>query len=106
MVQPAAGQPEAVVPLSGRIIWDENATVRVFTPFAGIVRKLLHEGTTIEYDRPIFAGDVLTAKSMLKSITTREGKSGVRTIFTLETAYYDKQGKRVCALLIKTSEGQ
>jgi len=70
------------------------------------VRKLLHEGTTIEYDRPIFAGDVLTVKSMLKSIATREGKSGVRTIFTLETAYYDKQGKRVCALLIKTSEGQ
>jgi acyl dehydratase len=70
------------------------------------VRKLLHEGTTIDYDRPIFAGDVLTTKSMLKSITTREGKSGVRTIFTLETAYYDEAGKRVCALLIKTSEGQ
>src|SRR5215831_5235349 len=69
------------------------------------VRKLLHEGTEIVYDRPIFAGDVLTMKGMLKSITTREGRSGMRTIYTMENAFYDKQGKRVCALLIRTSEG-
>jgi len=70
------------------------------------VRKLLHEGTEIIYDRPIFAGDVLTTKGQLKGISTREGKSGVRTIFTIENAFYDQQGKRVCALLIRTSEGQ
>lgn len=70
------------------------------------VRKLLHEGNEILYDRPIFAGDVLTRKSMLKSIATREGKSGVRTIFTMEIAYYDPAGKRVCALLSRISEGQ
>ena len=70
------------------------------------VRKLLHEGTTIEYDRPIFAGDVLTMRGQLKSITTREGKSGVRTIYAMENAFYDQQGKRVCSLLIHTSEGQ
>jgi acyl dehydratase len=70
------------------------------------VRKLLHEGNEIVYERPIFAGDVLTRKSMLKSITTREGKSGVRTVFTMEIAYYDPSGKRVCALLSRISEGQ
>jgi len=70
------------------------------------VRKLLHEGTEIIYDRPIFAGDVLTMKGQLKSIATREGKNGVRTIFTMESAFYDQQGKRVCALLLRTSEGQ
>ncbi len=70
------------------------------------VAKLLHEGTEILYDRPIFAGDVLTMKSMLKSITTREGRSGMRTIFTMEQAFYDLAGKRVCALLLRTSEGQ
>ena len=37
-----AGQP-AFVPLTGRLVWDEGATVRVFTPFAGIIRKLLVE---------------------------------------------------------------
>jgi acyl dehydratase len=70
------------------------------------VAKLLHEGTEIQYDRPIFAGDVLTSKSQLKSITMREGRSGVRTIYTMEFAYYDQAGKRVCALLMRTSEGQ
>ena len=70
------------------------------------VRKLLHEGTEIIYDRPIFAGDVLTMKGSLKSIGTREGKNGVRTIYTMETAFYDPQGKRVCSLLLRTSEGQ
>jgi acyl dehydratase len=70
------------------------------------VAKLLHEGTEIQFDRPIFAGDVLTVKSQLKSIATREGRSGVRTIYTLEQAYYDPAGKRVCALLLRTSEGQ
>jgi acyl dehydratase len=70
------------------------------------VAKLLHEGTEIQFDRPIFAGDVLTVKSQLKSIATREGRSGVRTIYTMEQAYYDPAGKRVCALLLRTSEGQ
>ncbi|MBM4266929.1 MAG: MaoC family dehydratase [Deltaproteobacteria bacterium] len=70
------------------------------------VAKLLHEGTEIQFDRPIYAGDVLTMKSMLKSISTREGRSGLRTIYVMEQAFYDQSGKRVCALLIKTSEGQ
>jgi acyl dehydratase len=70
------------------------------------VRKLLHEGTEIIYERPIFAGDVLTMRGGLKSISTREGKSGVRTIYTMETKFDDAQGKRVCSLLLRTSEGQ
>lgn len=68
------------------------------------VATLLHEGTEIRYDRPIFAGDVLTSKSQLKSITTREGKSGARVIYTIEQTFYDQQGKRVCALVLRTSE--
>jgi len=68
------------------------------------VATLLHEGTEILYDRPIFAGDVLTSKSQLKSIGTREGKSGSRTIYTIEQSFCDPQGKRVCTLLLRTSE--
>lgn len=38
----AVGQEQpAFVPLTGRLVWNEDATVRVFTPFAGIVRNLL-----------------------------------------------------------------
>jgi len=68
------------------------------------VATLLHEGTEILYDRPIFAGDVLTSTSKLKSITTREGKSGSRTIYTIEQGFHDAAGTRVCALLLRTSE--
>lgn len=70
------------------------------------VAKILHEGTEIRYERPIFAGDVLTSRSKLESITTRQGRSGVRTVYTLESAFYDADGKRVCSLLTRISEGQ
>ena len=39
-----ARQPEAVR-LAGRLTWDDDVTVRVFTPFAGIAR-------TLGYDEP------------------------------------------------------
>src|SRR5437660_3977514 len=43
MIEPAASQETTSMFLAGRLLWDENATVRVFSPFAGIVRKLLVE---------------------------------------------------------------
>jgi len=42
-VAPVAPEPSPKVRLTGRLVWDENATARVFTPFAGIVRTLLAE---------------------------------------------------------------
>jgi cobalt-zinc-cadmium efflux system membrane fusion protein len=42
-VETVGEQQPALVPLTGRLVWDEDATVRVFTPFAGIVRKILAE---------------------------------------------------------------
>ncbi len=42
-VETVTREKPAPMPLAGRLIWDENATVRVFTPFAGIVRKLFVE---------------------------------------------------------------
>jgi cobalt-zinc-cadmium efflux system membrane fusion protein len=40
-IETVGAQQQAFVPLTGRLVWDEDATVRVFTPFAGIVRQLL-----------------------------------------------------------------
>src|SRR6516164_9110333 len=37
-VESAAARQAASMPLAGRLVWDENTTVRVFSPFAGIVR--------------------------------------------------------------------
>jgi len=40
-VETVGTEQPAFVPLTGRLVWDDDATARVFTPFAGIVRKLL-----------------------------------------------------------------
>src|SRR5882672_85130 len=50
-VESVASQQPAFVPLTGRLVWDEDATVRVFTPFAGIVRKLF-----VEVNQPLSKG--------------------------------------------------
>src|ERR1700694_1822936 len=42
-VETVGKEKPAFVPLTARLMWDEDATVRVFTPFAGIIRKLLVE---------------------------------------------------------------
>lgn len=53
-VEPVGAAQPAFVPLTGRLVWDEDATVRVFTPFAGIVRKLL-----VEVNQPVTNGQAL-----------------------------------------------
>ncbi|MGO8676366.1 MAG: efflux RND transporter periplasmic adaptor subunit [Limisphaerales bacterium] len=40
-VETVGAKQPVFVPLTGRLVWDEDVTVRVFTPFAGIVRKLM-----------------------------------------------------------------
>lgn len=46
------GQPQAAfVPLTGRLVWDDDQTVRVFTPFAGIVRTLF-----VDINQPVTKG--------------------------------------------------
>jgi membrane fusion protein, heavy metal efflux system len=53
-VEPVEEQRPLSVRLTGRLVWDENATARVFTPFAGIVRKV-----TGEINQPITRGQPL-----------------------------------------------
>ena len=40
--------------LSGRLIWNDDVTVRIFTPFAGRVRKIMADvGQTVERNAPL-----------------------------------------------------
>jgi cobalt-zinc-cadmium efflux system membrane fusion protein len=39
-IEPAGQDAPHCVRLTGRLVWDENVTARVFTPFAGIVRRV------------------------------------------------------------------
>jgi len=50
-VEPVGTEQPAFVLLSGRLVWDEGATVRVFTPFAGIVRSLF-----VDVNQPVTKG--------------------------------------------------
>jgi cobalt-zinc-cadmium efflux system membrane fusion protein len=50
-VEPVESARTTSVPLTGRLVWDEDTTVRVFTPFAGIVRKLL-----VDVNQPVKRG--------------------------------------------------
>jgi cobalt-zinc-cadmium efflux system membrane fusion protein len=40
-VEPVRSNEASMVPIAGRLMWNEDATVRVFTPFAGIVQRLM-----------------------------------------------------------------
>ncbi len=50
-VEPVGAEQPAFVPLTGRLVWDEDVTVRVFTPYAGIVRKLF-----VDLNQPVSKG--------------------------------------------------
>jgi cobalt-zinc-cadmium efflux system membrane fusion protein len=53
-VEPVGTEESAFVPLTGRLVWNDDETVRVFTPFAGIVRKL-----PVELNQPVEKGTAL-----------------------------------------------
>src|SRR5262249_21883955 len=45
---PAVSDPASAISLNGRLTWDEDATVRVFSPFAGrVVRVLSDQGNRV-----------------------------------------------------------
>lgn len=50
-VEPVRTESGASVRLAGRLTWNEESTVRVFTPYAGIVRRL-----TAELNQPVQKG--------------------------------------------------
>ncbi len=53
-VEPASKSPQEMQHYNGRLIWDDNATVRVFSPFAGRVEKILVEvGQSVENSTPL-----------------------------------------------------
>jgi cobalt-zinc-cadmium efflux system membrane fusion protein len=53
-VEPVERETQQAVRLTGRLVWDENATARVFSPFAGIVRTLV-----AEINQPVAKGQPL-----------------------------------------------
>lgn len=53
-IEPVELRPSVKTQLSGRLIWNDEVTVRVFTPFAGRVRKIRADiGQTVEKNAPL-----------------------------------------------------
>ncbi len=53
-VEPVTEETASTTSLYGRLIWDEDATVRVFTPFAGRVRRVLADaGRAVRAGAPL-----------------------------------------------------
>jgi cobalt-zinc-cadmium efflux system membrane fusion protein len=53
-VQPAEAAKGAALHLNGKVVWDDNVTVRIFSPFSGRVMKILVEaGQHVEENQPL-----------------------------------------------------
>jgi cobalt-zinc-cadmium efflux system membrane fusion protein len=53
-IETAARPPEQTQQFNGRLLWDDNSTVRVFSPFAGRIEKILTEvGQQIPQNGPL-----------------------------------------------------
>ncbi len=53
-VKPVDSRPPTSTALFGRLVWNDEVTVHIFTPFAGRVRKIFaHPGETVEKGAPL-----------------------------------------------------
>lgn len=57
--------------------------------------RVVDGGIEYEFSQPVKAGDVLTAKSVIKDIVGREGKTGKMAFVIIETAYNNQKGELV-----------
>lgn len=71
-------------------------------------KRVLHGGQEYEYRRPVYAGDVLTARTRVADIFTKPGKRGGEMSFAiLETEYRNQRGETVAiarSTLIETGK--
>jgi acyl dehydratase len=55
--------------------------------------RVVDGGIQYEFFQPVRAGDILTAKSMIKDIVGREGKTGKMAFMVIETAYHNQNNE-------------
>ncbi|MEW9677203.1 MaoC family dehydratase N-terminal domain-containing protein [Lentibacillus sp. L22] len=57
--------------------------------------KVLHGEQEYEYMKDIYAGDVLTVKSMVSDVAVKKGSSGGMNLITTENQYTNQNGELV-----------
>ncbi|MBV1907443.1 MAG: MaoC family dehydratase N-terminal domain-containing protein [Pseudomonadales bacterium] len=95
----AAGLPSVVAPptyTSTQAFFGEKNAPNMFKELGLDLRYVLHGGQEFYYERPIFAGDILTAEPGETNITTKEGKRGgsMKMVDTF-TNYKNQDGELV-----------
>ena len=61
-------------------------------------RTMFHAGEDIESVAPIYAGDTLTATTLLKDVYAKTGRSGTMAFVVYETSFTNQQGQKVAAV--------
>jgi acyl dehydratase len=89
----AAGYPSLVAPPTFPSVLSQNEKFRHALDLG--TRSFLHSEETIEYGRPIVAGDKLTVKTRVADVQERAGASGPMDILVLEDEGRDAQGALV-----------
>jgi acyl dehydratase len=57
--------------------------------------RVVDGGIDYEFFLPVHAGDVLSAKSIIKEVREREGKTGKMAFVIIETSYYNQKNELV-----------
>ncbi len=79
--------------------WREGGLIGHALALGLDVRRLLHGEASWTYERPVRAGDELTASTQVADVASREGKrGGTMTLLTLETTFVNQHGQRVAQL--------
>ncbi|MBL4868620.1 MAG: MaoC family dehydratase N-terminal domain-containing protein [Pseudomonadales bacterium] len=95
----AAGLPSVVAPptyTSTQAFFGEKDAPNFFKDLGLDLRYVLHGGQEYYYERPIFAGDVLTSEAGETVASTKEGKrGGSMKVFDMYTNYKNQDGELV-----------
>jgi len=100
---PIYRDPEAAAPLGGIVAPPTFLRTFLYEPRTAVdalkVRDwsyIVHGEQEFEYFAPIYAGDVLTARERIVSITERESRrAGKLQIAVIETVFHNQRGEKV-----------
>jgi acyl dehydratase len=74
--------------------WRAGGVTGLTQAIGADLARVLHGEVTWEYLAPVRAGDELTARQVIKDVSTREGKrGGAMTFITIDTEFTNQRGE-------------
>jgi acyl dehydratase len=73
--------------------WREGGVPELVAAIGADLARILHGEAAWEYHRPLHPGDVLTARSVVADVSTRQGKrGGAMTLIQVDTDFTNQDG--------------